>query len=847
MKKAFFSIVLLAVFSLFSLASYAQTIKGIVVDAETEEALIGASVVLDGTTIGTVTNIDGTFSLDVKSGDQTILISYIGYTTQTLNVNVSGSKDLGKIKLSTDAVGINEVMVLASVGIDRKTPIAMTSLQADVIEQKLGTQEFPELLKSTPSVYTTKSGGGFGDSRINVRGFNQRNVAVMINGVPVNDMENGWVYWSNWAGLSDVTRMMQIQRGLGAAKIAVPSIGGSINILTNTTDTEQGGKIFTGIGNDGYEKVAVTASTGLSDKGWAASVSLARTQGNGYVDATEFLGYSYFFNVSKRINDQHSLAFSVFGAPQEHGQRSYTQTVKSYKESTSGIRYNSLWGYKDGQVLNSKINHYHKPQAQLNHNWTIDENTHLSTSVYASIGRGGGTGTYGSTSEYDENGNYDWDAVVANNVANGDAGSLGILRDSRNNHEWYGFISNLRKENGNFTYSGGLDARYYVGHHYREVIDLLGGEYYYEARDGADGEAGDGDINNPDNYARIGDRIDYDNDGVVGWMGLFGQVEYSLNDLSAFVAGSYSRKAYKRKDFFNYSDSNPDQVTDWQGFNGFSFKGGVNYNLTQNHNLFFNAGYMQTQPDFDAVFLNYENFINADAVNEKIITLEIGYGFRSTNFNANVGGFYTLWEDKTETDTYYDDQNKEYSVNILGIGARHMGVELDFTYKPIQKLSIVGMASFGDYIWKDNGIEATIADLDNLSNTYEIDELYLDGVHVGDAAQTTASLGINYEVLPNFKLNLDYLYCSRLFANFDPTDMTTEGDDVWEMPDYGLLDGGFSYKFKFAGLDAIFSGRVNNILDTEYFSEGDDGDTDLNALVWYGYGRTWSSSLKINF
>ena len=148
MKKALFSIVLLAVFSLFSLASIAQeTIKGVVVDEETNEALIGASVVLEGTTTGTVTNIDGSFSLSVPSGKRTILVSYIGYTTKTLEVDVSGVTDLEEIKLKTDAVGINEVMVLASVAVQRKTPVAVSSIPAQLIESKLGTQEFPEILK----------------------------------------------------------------------------------------------------------------------------------------------------------------------------------------------------------------------------------------------------------------------------------------------------------------------------------------------------------------------------------------------------------------------------------------------------------------------------------------------------------------------------------------------------------------------------------------------------------------------------------------------------------------------------------------------------------------------------
>lgn len=117
---------------------------------------------------------------------------------------------------------------------DRQTPVAVSTIKATEIQEKLGSQEFPEILKSTPSVYTTKQGGGFGDSRINIRGFDQRNTAVMINGMPINDMENGWVYWSNWAGLSDVTSAMQVQRGLGSSKLAISSVGGTINVITKS-------------------------------------------------------------------------------------------------------------------------------------------------------------------------------------------------------------------------------------------------------------------------------------------------------------------------------------------------------------------------------------------------------------------------------------------------------------------------------------------------------------------------------------------------------------------------------------------------------------------------------------
>jgi len=207
---------------------------------------------------------------------------------------------------------LDEIILTAtSFAIDRKTPVAVSTIRAADIERKLGSQEFPEILKSTPGVYATKSGGGFGDGRINMRGFNSENVAVMINGVPVNDMENGRVYWSNWAGLSDVTSAMQVQRGLGAAKVAVPSIGGTINILSKTSDIEKGGNILASTGNDGFQKYGFTLSTGLMDNGLAASVSFSKTSGEGYVDGTQFEGYNYFVNLTKEINDNHKISFTT--------------------------------------------------------------------------------------------------------------------------------------------------------------------------------------------------------------------------------------------------------------------------------------------------------------------------------------------------------------------------------------------------------------------------------------------------------------------------------------------------------------------------------------------------------
>ncbi len=181
----------------------------------------------------------------------------------------------------------------------------------------------PEVFNETPSVYAVKQGGGFGDSRINIRGFDQRNIAIMVNGIPVNDMENGWVYWSNWSGLGDALRSIQVQRGLGASKLAINSVGGTMNFITRTTDVNAGGSFQAEVTDYGNTKFTLALSSGKTKNGWAISFVGSRTLGPGYVDQTCVDAWSYFFSVSKEWKN-HLLTFTAVGAPQKHGQRTYT-------------------------------------------------------------------------------------------------------------------------------------------------------------------------------------------------------------------------------------------------------------------------------------------------------------------------------------------------------------------------------------------------------------------------------------------------------------------------------------------------------------------------------------------
>ncbi len=837
-------------FSALGLTAFGQattTIKGKVTDSS-GEPVIGANVYLKGTTVGTVADLEGNFVMKTQAqGEQTLVISFVGMLTQEKVVNLQGNElDIGNLELESDAVGLAEVAVFANIAIDRKTPVPVSNIMPEMIETRLGMQEYPEILKSTPGVYATKQGGAFGDSRINIRGFNARNSAVMINGVPVNDMENGWVYWSNWAGLSEVTRTMQVQRGLGASKIAIPSVGGTINILTKTTDAEAGGNIYYGTGNDNYNKLGFTLSSGLTDNNWATTISVAKTSGDGYVDGTQFDSYSYYLNVSKLVNKHHRLAFSLFGAPQWHGQRSTRMYIDTYKDPTiNSIRYNSDWGYKNGQVFSIRKNYYHKPMGILNHFWDVNDRLNISTAAYLSIGTGGGTGPLGAnkfyTADYLRENQPDVDRIVDENIASGANGAETIIRSSVNNHFWTGLISTASYDMDWLNLIGGVDVRYYKGEHYREVVDLLGGEYYLD----------NGDINHPNKAAFVGDKIDYYDDGLVLWEGVFGQAEADFGDITAFLSGAVSNKSYSRVEYFLEENNGSGAQAPWYNFMGYSFKTGANYNLSSAHNVFVNAGYFENQPDFRTVFYNYTNDANADAPNEKVMSFEVGYGYRSSIFSANINAYYTTWKDKSRVFGYTENGIDQFA-NMTGINARHQGVEMDFDFRPVHKLEIKGMVSLGDWRWMNDLIDVQF--FDDSQNLIMTRSVYIKDVHVGDAAQVTSAASVSYELLAGLRFGGNWNYYDKLFAYFNPEDRTSEpadgkNPDAWQMPSYNLFDLFASYRFDLGNYRATLVGNVNNLFDTEYVSDATDGGTHdwTSAEVFYGWGRSWMMSLKINF
>ena len=811
-----------------------------------------------------------------------------------------------------DSIALSEVVVssgVIDVAKERETPIAVSTITAREVQLKVGNMEFPEIMNKTPGVYATKQGGGYGDSRISLRGFDQRNTSFLINGQPVNDMENGWVYWSNWAGLTEVASGIQIQRGLGASKLAVPSVGGTVSIFTKSAEKAQGGSFTQLLGNDGYSKTTMAYNTGLSEDGWSTSILLSKWSGNGYIYNTSGEGTTYFAAVGYAPDgSDHKMNLSVLGAGQWHHQRDVWVSIRDYQNfGEKGIdqRWNSNGGTRNGEEWSMRRNFYNKPLATFNWDWKVNDMIEVNTSLYASAGRGGGTGPrgrgyYNSTTDilpyrkdltehYNENGRgardsdgfINFDAVVNHNVANtsgytGDIGRGGyagkkigsnsyrddgvnravvIRRASMNSHDWVGAISNFNYRSGNMRYSFGIDLRNYTGYHYRVLNDLMGLDGYH-----AGGNRNTGgqiietliEANPFKNTGIRGPKMAYYNIGNVGWRGLNALAEYSTDDLNWVIQAGTSAQTYQREDYFAQV-GNP--ISEEKTVNGGYLKGGANYNFNERSNAFFNVGIIERQPNFDAVFPNYANNINPDLQNEEITSFEIGYGYIGDSFKLNVNAYSTNWGNRFISRGFSNAQGEDGTAQFKDIDVSHKGIELEADWRPNTTSRVRGMLSIGDWRYTKN-FNAEL--FDDSQRSIGTATLFTKDAKVGDAAQFVAYLGYEKRIGSKLNIDLDYRFVDGLYADYSITDSDfTEPSNkgALQLPSYGLVDLGATYY-----MSGKMSMRlnINNLFNTVYIAESNSnihagsGSTTWNGIdtrnyVWFGFGTTWNMSLRYRF
>lgn len=877
---------LLFTFLICGITAFAQgTVTGTVVDAELGSPMPGTNVVVDGTTNGVITDFDGNFEISVSKNTGTLTFSYLGYTTRKVTFTLTnGVAALGNISLTGDGESLDEVIVVGSgvinVAEGRATPVAVSTIRGEQITLKAaGNVEFTESFKNTPSVYVANQGGGFGDSQVFLRGFDDTNTAFLLNGQPINSQEDGRMFWSNWSGMSDVANAVQVQRGLGASKLAISSVGGTVNIVSKTTDKTEGGYVrFLG-GNDSYFKGTINYNSGMSDKGWGFSVLLDHWQAHRkYAVGTEGQGQTYMFSVGYKASERSVFNFLITGAPQYHDQN-FGQEQEVY--DTFGRKHNPNSGFLDGERYTERRNYYHKPVANLNWDYEINEKTDLSTVLYASWGRGGGTGNLGDRDNQirlnragdgtrDE---LDFETIRENNIERAGPSGFGnfsdsyIRRSSVNNHNWYGILSNLSFDpSENWDLSVGIDGRLYKGDHFRQVNDLLGLQGYTDnfRTDRPDGYTFTTEYEADPwsalfNFADEANRTQFDYSENINYIGGFGQAEYLNDNFSAFFQGALSTQSFQRTGrFVGSTIDGVNGLGESEKLNkiGYNVKGGLGYSINDASTFFANAGFYSKQPYLDNIFQDIRNsnaLVNPEVENEEILGFEAGYRYKSGNLRINIDVYRTEWGNRFVSNsgrTVIDDNDVFFTDRFTDVTQVHQGFEFDFEYRPDHDIyRLKGYGSIGN--WKYEG-STPVTRQDN--DTFEFltipgaenGEVDLSGTKVGRAPQTSFGAGLIVNITDGLSFDADYNVYTDLYAEVNADDVAAaalEGErfESERLDPYGLLDLGLTYKFKVGANKLTFRGNVYNATDELFVTSQN------NFGVSLGNGTTYNGSIRYNF
>lgn len=757
---------------------------------------------------------------------------------------------------------LEEIVVSARVADINTTSLRITDINSDQLKINAPGRTFPELIRNVPGVYSTSESGSFGDAKINIRGFKQENISVLLNGIPISGLTSGSMFWNNWMGLADATASIQVQKGIGNSMISDNSVGGTINIITTRPDSQPSlefGAHHTGYGTN---SVFVKLNTGNLGKGWAISMMGSHNWGSSYVDCTGLDTWSYMLAVTKKINSSHSLNFTALGSPETHEQRSVRLSYEEVEKY--GRNYNKNWGWytmADGSKEKRTIsrNNYFKPYFTLSHSYDGRNDEQLGfrlyNTVYAAFANGGGYYTESTGRRIasfmvpegqESEGQIDWDAVQAYNLAvspdEHGRRAQNIMSDYLAGHTQFGVKSNVVADfTENFQLDAGLHYQLYDTWEREMITDLLGADYWYEDY-GTKSLMG---LSGRNPIKKVGDFVRTDNGRNQHYLTLYAIGSLTLGEerpVVLILGTSLSGTMLRRWDLYNYSEE--DKWSNWAKRAGASVKMGALYNLSQSVKLYANAAYYTRAPYANVFFSNGNNSISRDIVNEKNYLSEIGVRKIGRKYGAEATVYVAYWKDKTLLSAPYKSIDEDpFKYMVKGLDALHYGLEIDMFYKPVKYVRIDAYASLGDWRWK-NDVSTTLYNPDTMRPEGEI-KVYADGLHVGDAPQTQIGASVELTLPKGISIQADWNFNDRLWADFDPVSRTSAENrvDSYRIPAYHLLNMGAAWNTKLFDRDFTLFVNLANVTDCSYILRSKDGvNHDKESFTGY-----WGNGRSVNF
>ncbi len=793
---------------------FADTLMGQILSEENNNPIPSVVVKIRETNLLTYTDDEGKFFFsDIAPGKYNLLIERIGY--QKIERTITSSK-LNIIYMKIKPSLIDGVEISITRARERETPVAFTNLGNETIKEINYGQDIPMLMMEVPNVFSySEAGNGFGYSHLKIRGFDQKRIGVMINGIPLNDPEDHQVYWVDMPDFAESTQDIQFQRGVGSSLYGVSTFGGSLNLQTNNPSALDRTEIFSNFGSYNTQKYGIKTNYEIS-KDFKLNLRLSRIISDGYRDNSASELWAYYVNLS-RIGERTVTELNIYGG----NELTHASWYASWEGDLELNHQNNPITFKN------EIDDFSQPHIELHHHLFLNDKTNIKNTFFYIQGNGfykqfktdQDLWEYGLATEQDS---LESDLVRKKNV-------------TKNHYGWI-IQLNFKHLNGELTFGSYLSL--FDSEHWGEVEKLVdftlpGFEKDFEY------------------YNYTGDKryiTFYLNEMYTPFSNLnlmanlyYQHINYKFDQNKA---GSFEEA------FLNSYD------VDYDFFNP---RFGINYNLNENMNFYGNVSLAQREPADNELYDTWDGpddlgvpplFAKADTVfadddsvirinwsepyvkEEKLIDYELGLAYNSGLWNIKANLFWMNFEDEIIPYGGVDDEGSPIRGNADE--TVHRGIELSLKTQLPYNLLFAGSLSYNDNYFKKFIMHDWSGDFD------------FSGNQIPGFPDVLANAKLNYRLEP-FLVSTQIQHVGKQYL--DNTENEERTIDSFQVVNVSAI-----YKLKnlFKKADVELNVRVNNILDKEYETAGyydPWGGPDWSGANYYfpAAGRNFIAGIRVGF
>ncbi len=930
-------ITLTFLFGMVTLLALAQQtlVMGNVKDAVTSQSITNATLTLAHTTITGRTDVKGVFRLfkDLPLGEQLLVVSKLGYSTKQFQIVVEAGKTvlLEGVTLERDASQTQDLYTV-------------TLSEDQLNDQGRGADNISGLLAASLDVFQRTAAFEFSSSFFRARGLDSDHATVLINGIRMQNVFNGRPQWSHWGGLNSALRNRELVSGLAASNSNFGGVLGTTHINIRASQARKGAAISYASSNRSYtNRLMANYASGVLKNNWAYTLALGRRWGNeGFQDATLYDANSILVAVEKKISAAHSINVAGIYAPNRRGKASpNTQEVVALK----GTTYNAYWGFQDGKKRNSRIKEVEAPIVLLNHYWNLSSKTRLNTNLAYQFGRqsdsrldnngtdlvdgvavGGGANpspdyyqnlpsyfernfpedlqfAFLALRDFEADGQVDWNAFYEANIAsaqNGGNAVYALYEDRKEDKQLTLNTSFNTTINTHMLLDAGVNFQRVSSENYAAVRDLFGATQYLDVDQFAEGlTEAQNDLQNPNRLVREGDRFKYNYKLFSTELSGFAQTQLRYTKVDVFMAAALTHTTYQREGLYQ-NGAFPEQSLgkgEVLDFTGYNVKSGLTYKLSGKHLLMLNGSYGLRAPTLQHTFSNVRENHNIvpNTTEEKILSSDVSYVFRSALIHARLTGYHTKIEDANEVSFFFADgiggDNVAFVQELLqGVDKLHIGIEFGIEAKLTPTLKLKGVLAFGQFTYANtpNLFLTTEADTDATAAGFvngfrDFGTANLKDYKISAGPHRAYALGFEYrdpdywwfaatanlfthtyiDISPltrssNFTTDFD----GKPFNDFDAVQARTLLQQERFKP-YTIVNlvGGKSWKLGTHYFSVFAS--INNVLDAVFRTGGFEQGRNANfrtlrddraletpvfgAKYWYGRGATYFLNMNYRF